>query len=363
MVTQVPDPTGIQDAADVFGLGDIHLTPPPDPVAPVRELAAAILAKREQHLIDERTAYQRSNPIASDIDPQGCLRRQVYEVTDWQVKPAFDAWVLARFAAGNAEERRAVNELREIGYDISLQQMPFELKTRDGRTALRGRIDGMLDVTLEGVRQQVPLEVKSMNPNVWARIDSAIDLEKFWWTRKYAHQLQAYLIGNNLEAGLFLLSDCLGHWKLLPVGLDLDAAERIWSYAESIIAALDAQKATGALPAYTDDREQCGRCPFFGRVCQPPLVNAGATTIEDEDLESQLARWFDLKPFAKEYEALDKSVKSTLKDNGAPLAVCGEFAIEIVEQNVKAEKAPRAAYTKKVVKIDRMGVTADTEAA
>ena len=327
---------------------------PPEP--PTDDLLVEILRRRTERLAGQAKAYARTIPIASDIDPASCARRQVLEIVAWQDKPMPEADRQARFEAGIRAEEDIIIDLKRDGFRVVQEQVPFELKhRRTGEPCLRGKIDGKLEWKGQGV----PFEIKSANPLVFNRIATVADFEHFWWMRgKYPSQLQAYLVGHGHEWGFWILTDCLGNWKPLRAALDYAHAERIWAFAESILDGVRAYRADGTLPGYTADPTQCAHCDFFGRTCNPDTINQGAQMLADPELEAQLARWCELREGHREYDGLDKRVKSALKTalptQPEARGIVGRFAVTITDRTVKAEAKPRAARTDRIVEIEEL---------
>lgn len=326
---------------------------PPEP--PSDDLLVEIVRRRTERLARKSKGYARTVPIASDIDPASCLRRQVLEIVRWQDKPLFEASTQARFEAGNIWEDQATIALKTDGFQVVAEQVPFELTRRGGGdVVLRGRIDGKIRWGLE----EIPFEVKSMNPLVFDRISTVDDLARYWWTTKYVPQLQAYLVGHGHPWGFFYLTNMAGQWKALRVDLDYAMAERIWSFAESIVDGVQTYRADGSLPGYTPDATQCAHCDFFGRTCNPDTIEQGAAMLADPELEASLARWCELREPHREYDGLDRRVKDALKKaldvRPEARAIVGRFAVLIKDKPVKAEEKPRAARVDRVVTIEEL---------
>ena len=254
-----------------------------------------------------------------------CVRRMTLEMTESASQPAWTAEQLARFRRGDDRERDLLADLARIGRDadpafsVIGQQQRFELKDRQGRVAIVGKVDARLQVG----RVSAPLEVKAWSPFLVDRIESFGDLFTNPWTRSGGYQLLAYLYGANEPYG-FLLLDRSGLPLLLPVELNahLDRLEDFLTRAEI---AIDHQRA-GTLPDYLHDAAECQRCPFYGSVCNPPLAAVGAVVLTDPDLEAALARRESLKATAREFERLDKDVKAKLR--GVESGIAGAFQIE-----------------------------------
>lgn len=330
----------------------------PFPPGPSPDLLEEIVKRRTERLAGMAKAYARSVPIASDADPDSCRRRQVLEIVKWEDKPLGEADRQARFEAGVRAEEDVIIDLKRDGFRVEQEQVPFELKHRKtGEPVLRGKIDGKV----RWASESVPFEVKSMNPVVFGRIETAADFERFWWTKgRYPSQLHSYLVGHGHEWGFWILTDCLGHWKPIRADLDYGLAERIWTFAETVVDGVKAYRADGSLPDFTRDPTQCAHCDFYGRTCNPPLVELGARLLEDPELQADLERWTVLREPHREYESLDKRVKGSIKKalttSPAARAIAGRFAITVTDRPVKAEAAPRPARVDRLVEIEPLNV-------
>ena len=318
------------------------------------DLLSEIERRRNERLTKKSKGYARTVPIASDIDPESCRRRQVLEIVRWQDKPLFAASTQARFEAGNIWEDQATIALKTDGFQVVAEQVPFELTRRGGGdVVLRGRIDGKIRWGLE----EIPFEVKSMNPHVFDHVSTVEDLGRYWWTGKYVPQLMAYLLGHGHPWGFFYLTNMAGAWKALRVELDYAMGERIWSFAESIVNGVQTYRADGTLPGYTADPTLCAHCDFFGRTCNPDTIEQGAAVLNSPELEEALARWSQLRESHREYEGLDKRVKGALKKaipGSDAKALVGRFAVTIVDKHVKAEKEIRGARVDRIVTIEEL---------
>jgi len=274
----------------------------------------------------------RNQPIASDVDPDSCLRRQVLEIVEWQRKEPIPADRQGRLQAGDDAEQRGLKELREMGYRVTKEQVPFELLDRRTKEpVLRGKIDAFVEIPAPvpgGRPSDVPVEAKSMDAHVYDAIETTEDLARYWWTKKYFAQTQAYLIGYERPWGFLWVTNLKGDWKPIHVSLDYEYAERVWSFAENIVAAVRDYRAGGPLPPFTTDPTECARCAFFGRACQPPIRETGAAVIEDQYLEAALERRFNVEQPHREFQALDKRIRERLL-LGPARQICGPFMVSI----------------------------------
>lgn len=300
----------------------------------VEELCESIQAKRRAFYEARKNTTPKNQPTASDLGD--CVRETVLAITNWRDRPGFDVELLQRFQRGNEVENIAVRELMELGYTVRIDRSPFELKDKKGRVVLRGHADGFIR-TGENPQHpvDVPFECKSLNPNVYKQIDCQEDFDKYVFFRKYPRQLQAYLLGHNLEEGFWLLDDCLGHWKLIPCHLDYERAEKLLRHAEQAVEHI----AGGTLPPYHYDPSYCLKCWAFKRICTPPFFSGeGMKIINDPEFADKITRRAELDAAATEYEKLDKEIKETLREAMKPEDnwIIGDFLISATQSKRKA---------------------------
>lgn len=282
-------------------------------VLAAEKLVEEIPAKRKADLTAKaQNRWMPKNFYASGISE--CDRQMVHSLLDWDKRPLADAGLQAIFEAGKSEEARIVRMLSELGYEVIAQQNPIQIRhSKTGEIICTGKIDGKILVG----RSAVPMELKSMNPNAYARINSVDDLAKSPFYRKYIKQMQLYLYGNGEEAGLFIISD-FRNIKVFIVYLDFGLCEQILKQLERCWDYVKAKK----YPDPIDRLEVCQYCPFEF-LCTKTTVNQGASFLESEELEQNVARWLELKPMKSEFEALDKAIKGPLKDKDILNAVIG----------------------------------------
>lgn len=295
-------------------------------------LLAEIEYRREQTLEKEASPYPRNQPIASDLGE--CAREYVLAVTHWKDKPAFEPNLVARLQRGRLIEDAALRELSGLGIRVRTERTPFELKDKQGRVVLRGKLDGFV----EWERHEYPMEIKSVNPMMFPRLHTVEDMQKSPWMQKWPRQLWSYLYGTNGELGFFLLDDCLGHWRLVPVDLNYEEMERILQRCETAVDHLARQ----TLPDFHGDAEVCRRCWAFGRVCFPPVDHPGMAFTDNPELEAQLDRRAELDPAYREYQDLDEIVKGAVK--GKDGLVIGKWLVTGKEIHPKPVP-PKPGYT------------------
>lgn len=327
-------------------------------------VAALILNTREKALNEKITQYARKNPVLSDISE--CDRQIVYGVTHWKDRPLHDTSLQARFNAGNLQESVISQELQSLGFKFILQQMPIEIEGKVNGKVVK-LASGKLDGFIEFERIKIPVEIKSMDPNIFRRINSIGDLQTKPYLRKYIRQLQMYLHGNGLEDGLFILTDCLGHWKIIPVQWDageceaiLQRLERVYPFWASIpggVIQVDSiGEARDGLPKRIEyDEEICGRCPFAA-ICLPDVIRAEAEIVTDDGLISEIAEHERLKPLAKAYDDIHDELKKRFEK--VKKAVAGDYIVFGKEQrrmNKAREASESVSWITTIKRADELG--------
>jgi hypothetical protein len=256
---------------------------------------------------------------------RSCVRRMVYDMTSPDQVQPWSPDTLANFQRGNDRERELLIDLQRVGrahspsFEVIGQQERFELRDRQGRTAIVGKVDARIKCNATSA----PVETKSWNPNTVARIRSFNDVFLNPWTRSGGYQLLSYLYGSNQPIG-FLLLDRNGLPLILPVVLfeHLDKVEDFLHRAEI---ALDHVRAK-TLPDFHNDPGECKKCPYFGTVCQPPLKYEGSQILTDPELIQMLEDRAELEDAADKFDALDKELKARLR--GVEQGIAGEFVLK-----------------------------------
>ena len=268
------------------------------------KLIDEIITRRKNYLTAQIKRTPVNNFRASDIGD--CDRQMVYGILNWKEKAMHDEGLQAIFEAGNREEQAVKQRLGyQLGLEFIEQQTPFEIKYRSGETICRGHIDGK--ILFEG--QAIPVEIKSMNENVFNSIRSLDDFQKKTIHRKYLRQMQLYLYGNNMESGIFILSN-FRQEKLIPVVLDYGECENILTRLEKNWKHIKDK----TYPEKINYSESiCGHCGF-AHICLPNAENKGAKFIDNTVLEEKLNRREELKELKSEYENIDDEIKEIFQN-------------------------------------------------
>jgi CRISPR/Cas system-associated exonuclease Cas4 (RecB family) len=250
----------------------------------------------------------------------GCLRRGVLERTKWQEKELPDIRVQMIFDEGNRTERAVLRMLEDAGITVIEQQSCGAWEKYN----LTFHLDGV--IVDNGVA--VPIEIKSSAPWIFDSLNSLEDFSKHPWTKAYLAQIQVYLLGKNVERGMFIFCNkSTGAIKTFEVKLDYALAEACVKTCETI----NNHIKNGTLPERISDVEVCKDCPF--KTCCAPGMNFGTELViaDDPMFEERIGRYFELEAEAKEckdvYEIIKDRVKATAK--GGPIkTLIGKYQIE-----------------------------------
>ncbi len=269
-----------------------------------------------------------TNRASSLGDP--CLRRLVYERTNYQDKRLHDVGLELIFKEGRNQEKEVLNDLREAGFEVYEQQRAYQWPEYQ----ISGQIDGKIKIG----DKAYPLEIKSMSPYIFVNINSLEDFGKYPWTKKYVSQIMLYLLMANEETGYFILKNkSNGELKEIEVKMDYELAESILKKAEAINKNISEK----TLPDKINDYDICSECSF-SHICLPDLdMGKGIEIVNREELEAKLEERARLEPYKKLYEEIDVEVKGQLKEIEA--AAVGKWMItgkwiEKKEYLVKAMK-------------------------
>jgi CRISPR/Cas system-associated exonuclease Cas4 (RecB family) len=250
---------------------------------------------------------------ASQIgDP--CLRRLVYERTNYKDKRLHDIGLELIFEEGREQEKIVLKDLKEAGFDIVEQQRAYQWP----EFQISGSIDAK--IVLDG--KAYPLEIKSMSPYIFAAINTMEDFKKYPWTKKYISQIMIYLLLAEEEKGYFILKNkSTGELKEIEVTLDYTFSEEVVRKAEAI----NKHIADKTLPDKINDFDICGECPF-SHICLPELDMGAGVKIENrEELEAKLEERERLQKYSKLYDELDKEIKGQIKE--IPALALGKWMI------------------------------------
>lgn len=310
----------------------------------IEKLKLDIESREEARLKAKQGSYTSKNCIAANLGE--CLKERYHSIVDGAKRPLADTWLQARFEEGNEQERKLLIKLMSNGFDIVNNQQRFEILDRNKRVILTGRIEGK--VKYEG--KYYPFEIKSMNPNIYAGIDKLEDFQKYSHTARYPKQLMSYMFSENVDEGFFLITDCLGHFKIIPIKLDYDMMEKEMQNCTLVMDHVENKEP----PEFTNNKALCRKCWACKVVCFPDMqFGEGVIVVDDEELSADLKRRDEIQGLSSEYDKLDKKIKDRVKSSYKH-AIVGNFEIQVKTSpvNYKAQEARTIQVTK--VSIDKI---------
>lgn len=301
-------------------------------------LCTNIIEKHHEGLRRRATVRPQRIPRASAIDK--CARKMALEILHWDKRPAFDEYSQARVERGtHIEELIVMPALMQMGFKVWEGQASCEIRSRDGKRTI---CTGHVDAIIEQHGHRFVMDCKSMHPMLWSRVESVEDLLEQRYGYRYPWQLLLYMWAHDVEGGLFLIDDCLGHWRAIPVHLWDHAVrcEEALTRCEEVVNALD----TGADLPYHPDASYCRECWAFKQgVCTPPMdfSKDEIGILENEELVECLERMEELEESGKEFVQLDKRMKEIVKAVEGTDFLAGNFLIKRKEITTTRYDVPK----------------------
>jgi len=267
---------------------------------------------------------------ASQIGAE-CVRELVYHRTRWKDRKLPDLGLQFVFDGGQVTEAYAEQMLREAGYQVLEQQRAFQINEKGEN------ITGHLDMKIGYNGKAFPCEVKGLSGWTWSDINTIEDMftHRYHYVRRYPAQLLIYMYGTNSEIGCFLLVS-KQNWQ--PKVIWVKLSDHL-DYVESLLqkaVIINQHVKEDTLPDFTENQELCKHCDFE-HICCPPYEYEGKVVV-DAELEELLDRRATLLETKKEYDHLDKELKTFIK--GKEMVV-GRWVItgKWVQKNVPAKEA------------------------
>lgn len=286
-----------------------------------------------------------------------CLRRLVYWRIAWKDVPPPKAWLQGRFDTGNVIEDLTVNYMNQLGMrsvpKFRLVEKGFHLNDAVlDELQIGGRPDCALQI--EGTTYG-PVEIKSVNPNIFSQIKDIGSMDKYKWMRNYKVQLNIYEFGMNAETGFFLLVNTNNHkdikWFEMPYDNELMMeCERKARAANSYLK--DGRLIMAdAMPEKINTFEECKGCPFESICCPEYATGGNLEIVENEQLAGVLDRLDELSEVGDEISELEKE-RDSLLNKGKDIIV-GNWMVTWKQSfvDIKAKEAYRQErWSKKIVK-------------
>lgn len=256
-----------------------------------------------------------------------CLRHLVHHRLDWDKAAKHDVDLELIFNGGKVLERAIAKPyLEKAGYEIV--EMDRSIQTTDNEIFRQANINGKLDFICRKDGFEFPVEVKTMAPHIFNKVEAIEDLlfSKHVWHRQYPGQLMIYELGKNYEVGMFLMINKVNF-----------APKHIWvhqdyTYAEELIQKANRVNEFVRKKEYPDrinyDASVCGKCEY-ANTCLGDIERTEAELVTDaqwpEMLEEYLALKKEMKPLKGRFEELDEMIKKRFE--GVEKAIVDDFLV------------------------------------
>ena len=290
------------------------------------------------------SSYQTNR--ASDIG-HPCLRYLVLCRTRWQEAQKPPEGKIILFAEGEKQEREVLRDLEDAGFKIIHQQRPLFSRELN----LIGHVDGVI----QDADHLIPIEIKAVNPTTFSRIEDFHTLltARNWWEKKWAWQIQAYLLLGEFSKGVLLLKNKLtGEIKDIEIPRDEEMIELIRKKCFLIEEYVKEEQ----LPEPDEDLDErvCHDCPF-NHICTRDIVRDTSTYFwEEEEVIELLEEREKLKEAHERYLEVDKRLTEIFQ--GVEMAICGDWVITGRWVDRKGyEVKPGRYWRKKIMRLQKEG--------
>lgn len=266
---------------------------------------------------DKINIYPCRNIRASNLG-HPCERYLYLLIKFWEEQKPHDVELQNIFDLGNTLEEHTIKNIKEAGFEVftpTCRSWHIEKPFITGREDIR--------IKDEESGELFPVEIKGISPYEFDKLNCIDDFfkSKKAYIKGYPAQLQVYMLYFGKEKGFFALTNKLtGKTKFLEMPFDYDYAESLLQKAERIYKALE----TETPPEACDDISYCENCSL-SHICGN-CRRVPADIELDTELDALINRKAELAPLKKEYEAIDKEIKSKVGEREK--VITGEYLIE-----------------------------------
>lgn len=234
-------------------------------------LVEKIVEHKQQKIKIYPTHVNRASEMGHD-----CLRYLVLLRVAWDKVEPYSVELQFIFDEGSNQEQAVLRDLHDAGIEVIQQQASFWWPEYQ----ISGHKDG--SIYSEDRTRTYPLEIKSLHPFIWSKINTYQDLVESakHWIRKYPAQLQLYMLLDNVDRAVWIFKNkSTGHLKEVWADLDYDYAEQLLKKAEQVNQYV-AEKTIP--PPIKYNPKICNSCKFFQNVCMQDL-DVKPTELDPED--------------------------------------------------------------------------------
>ena len=250
-----------------------------------------------------------------------CERKLYYHRTAWNQATLHDEDLQAIFEEGRLQEKKLLRDLEEAGVEIYEQQSSLIWEEYN----ITGHVDATVKMEKDKTPIAVPLEIKSMSPNIWNMIfkrgwgvyewaEVKSGFEKKPWLRKYFAQIQIYMLCKEVEYGIMLCKNkSNGAIAQLNIGLDWEYAEQLVKKAERLNRYVEKKELP---PPILFSNEVCRSCEYNHLCCPDQIALDPYVTVSDD----QVAEWcktdLENEEASKQRNKARKELLAWVKANG-----------------------------------------------
>lgn len=264
-----------------------------------------------------RTIYPCNNLRASSIG-HPCLRYLVYSIKNWQDQEKPDVGLQHIFDLGTYVEGYVIQKIKDAGYEVIT---PTDRAWQIDTPLIRGREDLRIKDKNDG--QFYPVEVKSLSPHIWEKLNCIDDFynAKQSHIRAYPGQLLCYMWKFEKPKAFFaLLNKVSGEIKVIEVPFDWERANDLFERGKLVYKHLE----ENILPETIDDESVCEYCPF-AHICGH-VTREGAEIETDGYLEGLLDEKATLKSSYSRYNEVSDLIKEHI--GARPKVIAGHYIVE-----------------------------------
>lgn len=219
------------------------------------------------------------------------------------------------FDEGKIQEDAVLHDISEANLEVMEHQRPFLWK----KFQITGHIDGKIK---DEDGSLVPLEIKSCSPNSFRALQKMDQHDllnsRYPWIKRYPAQMGLYMLMDNMDRGIMVFKNKVTG-ELLQIDFVLD--DQFLEYLETVLKKLE------RVNEYCEKDElppvipisDCDRCGFCTTLCFPDRDFGPGFKImlPDPEIDRLLSRREQLQEAAKEYEHIDKDLKSMFSGQNA----------------------------------------------
>ena len=227
-----------------------------------------------------------------------CLSAARQQYTDL---PA-PAYLVEAAEQGNRYEVIVKDRLTEQGWEIGGEQSELNIPAAPG-TFVRGHMDAESAIDPNGL--DLPMEVKSMSKNVWAKFQR----DRFGSFPSYASQIVCYLTGMGVRQGHYaVVNRDTDEIQTFIVDLDTTPNLPTWESIVQKIALVEWFAQSGTLPVCDSASEYA--CPYEYLCDKREILFTEIESSDDESLMRLADQWDEITKLEKDLKARKEDIRA-----------------------------------------------------